>query len=67
MTLGQHRGGQVGGELEQRGGAGLTGADAELAQTLGQLVGADGASGAPHLTQEPPADSQPHPPRRHVT
>jgi hypothetical protein len=42
---GEHRGGQVGGELEQRGGTGLTGADAEVAKTFGQTEGADGASG----------------------
>jgi len=32
---GQDGGGQVGGELEQSGGAGLAGADAELAQSFG--------------------------------
>src|SRR5207247_4325356 len=38
-------GGQVGGELEQRGGAGLAGADTQLAEPPGELVGADGPAG----------------------
>jgi hypothetical protein len=38
--VGEDGGGQVGGELEQGGGAGLTGADADLAQALAELVGA---------------------------
>jgi hypothetical protein len=42
---GEDGGGQVGGELEQRGGSGLPGADAELAQAFGELVGADGLPG----------------------
>jgi hypothetical protein len=42
---GEDRGGQVGGELEQCGGAGLAGVEAELAESLGELVGADGAAG----------------------
>jgi hypothetical protein len=42
---GQDGGGQVGGELEQCGGAGLAGIDAVLAEALGQTVGADQASG----------------------
>ncbi len=42
---GKHGGGQVGGELEQCRRAGSPGADAELAQALGQLAGADGPSG----------------------
>src|SRR6266516_1297082 len=42
---GEHRRGQVGGELEQRGRARLPGADADLAQALGHLVGADRSSG----------------------
>jgi hypothetical protein len=37
--------GQVGRELEQCGGAGLPGADAELAETLGQPERADGLAG----------------------
>ena len=44
---GQDGGGQVGGELEQRGGAGLAGVDAELAESFGELVGADRAAGLP--------------------
>jgi hypothetical protein len=32
---GEDGGGQVGGELEQRGGSGLPGADAELTQAFG--------------------------------
>ena len=42
---GEDGGGQVGGELEQRGGAGLTGADTQLAEPLGELLGADGPAG----------------------
>ena len=42
---GEYCGGQVGGELEQCGGAGLSGPDAELAQALGQPERADGPSG----------------------
>src|SRR5207247_438877 len=42
---GQQGGGQVGGEVEQRGGAGLAGADAELTQPFGEAEGADGACG----------------------
>src|SRR6266568_9084929 len=42
---GEHGGGQVGGELEQCGGAGLAGADADLAEPFGQLLRADGPSG----------------------
>ncbi len=42
---GEHRGGQFGGELEQCGGAGLTGEDAELAETFGHAEGADGPAG----------------------
>jgi hypothetical protein len=38
---GQDGGGQVGGELEQRGRACLAGADTELAQAFGELEGAD--------------------------
>jgi hypothetical protein len=41
---GEQRGGQVGGELKQRGGTGLPGVDAELAEPLGELAGADRAS-----------------------
>jgi len=44
---GQDGGGQVGGELEQCGGAGLPGVDAVLAEAFGQAVGADRASGLP--------------------
>jgi hypothetical protein len=44
---GQDGGGQVGGELEQRGGAGLAGSDAELAQAFGELEGADRLAGLP--------------------
>lgn len=42
---GQDGGGQVGGELEQRGGSGLCWAQAELAESFGELVGADRAAG----------------------
>src|SRR6266496_4088116 len=42
---GQDGGGQLGGELEQGGGAGLGGADSEAAQALGQPVAADGPAG----------------------
>ena len=38
-------GGEFGGELEQRGGAGLAGAEAELAEPFGELVGADRSAG----------------------
>jgi hypothetical protein len=48
---GEDRGGQVGGELEERGGAGLARAYAELPQAFGELVGADGASGLPAWEQ----------------
>src|ERR1022692_3950726 len=44
---GEQRGGQVGGEREQRGGTGLPGIDAELTETFGELVGADRASWLP--------------------
>ena len=40
-----HGSGQVGGQLEQRGVAGLPGADAGLAEPFSQLAAADGASG----------------------
>jgi hypothetical protein len=43
----QDGGGQVGGELEQGGGAGLAGVDAVLAEAFGEAVGADRASGLP--------------------
>lgn len=42
---GEDRGGDLGGELEERGAAGLVGSDPELVQPLGQLCGADRASG----------------------
>src|SRR6516225_6233816 len=42
---GQDGGGQVGGELEQRCGAGLPGADAELAESFTHAEGADGPPG----------------------
>ena len=42
---GQDGGGQVGGELEQRGGASLAGSDAELAQSFAEPEGADGPAG----------------------
>jgi len=47
---GQDGGGQVGGELEQRGEAGLAGADAELAQAFGELEGADRPSRLAEMT-----------------
>ena len=37
---GQDCGGQVGGKLEKRGGAGFPGVQAELSESLGELVGA---------------------------
>ena len=42
---GEDGGGQVGGELEQGGGAGSAGVDAELAEPFGHAEGADGAAG----------------------
>lgn len=42
---GEDRGGDLGGELEERGAAGLIGPDAELVQALCQLCGADRPSG----------------------
>ncbi|MCZ9346833.1 hypothetical protein NGM37_54950, partial [Streptomyces sp. TRM76130] len=42
---GGDRGGDLGGEPEERGAAGLVGSDPELVQALGQLCGADRASG----------------------
>jgi hypothetical protein len=42
---GQDGGGQVGGELEQGCGACLDAADADLAQALAELVGADWLGG----------------------
>jgi hypothetical protein len=42
---GQDCGGQVGGELEQRGGTGLAAVDADLAQPFGDLERADRLSG----------------------
>ncbi|MEV8456847.1 hypothetical protein AB0467_22570 [Streptomyces sp. NPDC052095] len=42
---GEDRGGDFGGELEEGGAAGLVGPDTELLQALGQLCGADRASG----------------------
>jgi hypothetical protein len=42
---GEDRGGDLGGELEERGAAGLVGADPELVQPLRQLCGADRSSG----------------------
>lgn len=44
---GEQRSGQVGGELEQCGRTGLPGADAELAEAFGELVGADRVSWLP--------------------
>jgi hypothetical protein len=38
---GQDRSGEFGGELEQGGGAGRPGADADLAETFAELAGAD--------------------------
>ena len=44
---GEDGGGEFGGELEQRGGAGLAGSDAELAEAFAEPVGADRAAGLP--------------------
>ena len=44
---GEDGGGQVGGELEQRGGAGSGGSEAELAESFGECVGADRSAGLP--------------------
>lgn len=44
---GEECGGQVGGELEERGGSGLAGAESELAEALCDLVGAEGPAGLP--------------------
>ena len=49
---GEDRGGQFGGELEQRGGAGGPGVDADLVEPFGEPVGADRLAG-------PPAGQQP--------
>jgi hypothetical protein len=52
---GEQRSWQVSGELEQRGGTGLRGADAELTETSGELVGADRASWLA-AGEQPPRD-----------
>lgn len=44
-SAGENRGGDLGGELEESGAAGLVGADAEVVQSLRQLGGADRPSG----------------------
>jgi hypothetical protein len=44
---GEYRGGQVGGELEQRGRARLPGSDTDLAEAFGQTERADGRPGWP--------------------
>jgi hypothetical protein len=42
---GEDRGGNFGGQLEERGAAGLAGTDAEVVEPLGQAGAADGPSG----------------------
>src|SRR5690606_9724311 len=42
---GEYRGGDLGGELEECGAAGLVGPDSELVEALRQLCGADRPSG----------------------
>ena len=44
---GQDGGRDLGGELEQGGGAGWPGLDADLLEALGEAVGADGLAWAP--------------------
>jgi len=45
QQAGEQGGGEVGGELEQRGGSGLAGPQAELSEPLGESEVADGPSG----------------------
>ena len=49
---GEDRGGEFGGELEQGGGAGWAGLDADLVEPFAEAVGADRLAG-------PPAGQQP--------